>query len=670
MGNGGDNSNNPMMQIMQQMQMNQMMQNMMGDGGDDNPMMQMMQQMQMNQMMQNMMGNGEDNSNNPMMQMMQQMQMNQMMQNMMGDGSNNGNFINPMGMMNPMFNTFNNNASKSTLKVNPDMQEIYNDPGLNSPRGNSHETQMLNEMNNDEQMRQMMEQFQQMSHAMVDSQNNNDEDMDVSVDCTGEEDPWWLEDAVDEGMVHYDDELLNGIFKVFNNKEPDPYYQETNKNHYSEQTMLEEEQSIKMAIERDKQAILDRWFGGVKPKGTIEKEYGDISYYAFTPEVLFSGSYKTSDTLDYYFNQGLEPPASAACLPMSIKGRTQVISILFLDGQRLDMIIPVGDEMDINDHIPPAAIVAWDKLKEKVIYDENGKALNENNVFIVEDEFEFVGTPNSVSITANAYALVIDEIKLGNPTERPIEYVANDPVGFHCENVNALLDLFGEDKKIDNIEQFVKSVNECESLDIGVKAYLDQKGTRIINDFLQYSMGIKVRVDSLLNDYFDLENILSYNFGPHYTDYLKKAQKRISQSICNAVHGENTDYISNITGEYETVETIEGKSVKKKIQFDIESANSNLVIFNNRTQVTELPWVYDDLGINLIKQNIDADPYVLLTKNEHNEDQYNALKEVLDRSMCDGVIKETKIITKDRIVLSILQSAYDDNSFIIVGRGY
>ena len=616
------------------------------------------------------MGNNGD-SNNPMANMLQQMQMQQMMNTMFNNGDNNANpmmgMVNPMMGMNPMFN----NNNHSTLKVNPDMEEIYNDPELNSPHGyNTPEAQMLNEMNNNKTMLEMAEAYQKMSQAMVDRQNNSDDDeMDMSVDCTGEGDPWWLEDAVDEGVVHYDDELANGLFSIFNNKEPDPYYQETNMNYYSDQTMADEEMAIKAAIERDKKAILDRWFGGVKPKGLIEKEYDGISYYAFTPEALYSGSYKASDTIDYYFNNGLVPPASAASLPMTIKGVTEVVSILFLDGQRHDMIIPVGDTMDINEHVPPAAIIAWNKLKEEIIYDENAKALNDNNVFIVEDEF--VGTTNSVSITANAYALVTDEISLGNPTQRPIEYVVNDPVGFHTENVNVLLDLFGEEANVDNIKQFVKSVNECDALDIGVKSYIDHKGTAIINDFLLYSMGVNIRIDSVLTDYNDLEMILQNNFGPHYLDYLRKAEKQLSQSVCNAIHGDDVDFISNITGEYKAVETkANGKSVTRKVEFDTDSANGSLVIFNNRTQVTELPWVYEDLGITLVRQHKDADPFVLLTKNEHNEDQYGALKEVLNRSMNDGVIRETKIITKDRIVLSILQSAYDDNSFIIVGRGY
>ena len=697
-GNNGDNDENPMMKMMQQIQINQMMQNMFNSNGDndENPMMKMMQQMQMNQLMlnmfnnngdnsnpmmgmmnpmmgmQNMFGNNGDNDENPMMKMMQQIQINQMMQNMFN--SNGSQSAPMMGMVNPMMgmnNMFGNtNTGNQHLKVNPDMEEIYNDPELNSPHGyNSHESQMLNEMNNNKTMQQMAEAYQKMSQDMLARQNNSDDDeMDVSVDCTGEGDPWWLEDAVDEGVVHYDDELANGIFSVFNTHEPDPYYQETDPTHHADQLMIDEEMAIKAAIERDKKAILDRWFGGVKPAGLIEKEYDGISYYAFTPEALYSGSYKATDTIDYYFNIGLVPPASAASLPLTIKGKTEVFSILFIDGQRHDMIIPVGDNMDIDEHIPPAAIIAWNKLKEKVIYDENGKALNDNNVFIVDDEF--VGTANSVSITANAYALVTDEIELGNPTQRPIEYVVNDPVGFHCENVNVLIDLFGEEANVDNIKQFVKSVNESDALDIGVKSYIDHKGTAVINDFLLYSMGINVRIDSILTEYDDLEMVLQNHFGPHYLDYLRKAEKQLSQSVCNAVHGQDIDFISNISGEYEVVETIKGKTVKRKVEFDTDTANGSLVIFNNRTQVTELPWVYEDLGISLVRQHKDADPFVLLTKNEHNEDQYGALKEVLNRSMNDGVIKETQIITKDRIVLSILQSAYDENSFIIVGRGY
>ena len=94
----------------------------------------------------------------------------------------------------------------------------------------------------------------------------------------------------------------------------------------------------------------------------------------------------------------------------------------------------------------------------------------------------------------------------------------------------------------------------------------------------------------------------------------------------------------------------------------------NLVVFDNKSQVTEVPWSFDEAGLTLVKQFQSVEPFVVLNSNDDSGDIYEAVEGVYNRAKVDNEDRTVKLITKDLISLEIVKSAYDDDTFIIINR--
>ena len=436
----------------------------------------------------------------------------------------------------------------------------------------------------------------------------------------------------------------------------------------SEKEKRSKEIAIKNQME-DQQLMLDKFFDGKVPEGVGTIEIEGLPHYLFTPEALFSGKYNLSHTINYYLEQGRVPPADLLALPLTVKGKTMVHSILNSDGVRIDIVTPDKREegMKIEDHIPAKAMVRWKKLQERFHYMNDGTILDDSVVVMSN---ELTGTTNSASIVANCYAIASESIDLVNSEHKPIEYTVNDPVGFYVEDAQSVIDKFNDNIEIYDIKSFVKSVNEDDALDIGIKSYIDKKGTEVINDFLKYSMVLNVEFDSFLNEYEELEEYIKTHHGESFLEYLNKAQVKLTKAICSAVKGDCIEDLASVSVELKVKEMENDKEVTKTKKVDGEKFNSNLVVFNNRTQITELPWMLEDLGLDFVKQIPLADPFIMLTKeNDYGtSDIYESIEELALRATLDGNYKNVTMITKDRVKISIVQSAYDDETFMIVKR--
>ena len=434
-----------------------------------------------------------------------------------------------------------------------------------------------------------------------------------------------------------------------------------------EPELTEEEKWIKY-MNDDQEKVIQKWFNGVVPEGVDRIEVDGASYYAFTPEALYSGSYKAAETLKHYFAKGERPPASAASLPLTLKGINRVVSILTSDGVRGDIILPdiEGTEnMDINDHIPPKAIVEWRKLREKEIFDENGNAITDGLVVM---ENELVGTTNNASIIANCFAISTEEIDIANSTNRPIEYYVNDPKGFYVEEVDSILEVFGVDKEYASITDLVRTINDSEISHSGILSYVVKKGTEAMNDYIQYSMGLDVTISNFLTDYDELIEFVEDQSDVPYADYLNNYQKELIGIVCNAVRGDTIGNLETISGEMEKEKVEDGEVKAEVVSFEGSDLDSSLVIFNDKVQVTEMPWTFADTKLTLVKQLEHAAPFIVLQNNEDNRDIYTAINEIYDRGLFDGEARKIKLITKDLIELEIMKSAYEDDVLILVNR--
>ena len=478
------------------------------------------------------------------------------------------------------------------------------------------------------------------------------------------------EDAGDLDMVKYEsDYIVNDnphFMEMFStDTDEDVAIQEKQIEVTPEST--EEEKWIKY-MNDDQEKVIQKWFNGVVPEGIDRIEVDGANYYAFTPEALYSGSYTAAETLKYYFAKGERPPASAASLPLTLKGINRVVSILTSDGVRGDIILPdiQGTEnMDIDDHIPPKAIVEWRKLREKEIFDENGKAITDG---IVVMENELVGTTNNASIVANCFAISTEEIDIANSTNRPIEYYVNDPKGFYVEEVGSILKVFGVDKDYDSISDLVKTINDSEITHAGILSYIVNKGTDAMNDYIQYSMGLDVTISNFLTDYDELVEFVEDQSDVPYADYLNNYQKELVGIVCNAVRGDTISNLETISGEMEKEKVKDGKVKTEVVSFEGSDLDNNLVIFNDKVQVTEMPWTFADTRLTLVKQLEHAAPFIVLQNNEDNRDIYTAINEIYDRGLFDGETRKIKLITKDLVELEIMKSAYEDDVLVLINR--
>ena len=256
--------------------------------------------------------------------------------------------------------------------------------------------------------------------------NNEDEDEDdhqeTGMTSLDPEHPFYddLSDGEEGAVIFTDDfdEQDLQMFEMFSTDEEDENVVTRNVVLEPQEPINTEEQWIKEMID-DQELVIKKYFNGVIPEGTRKLDIDGVSYYAFPPKALFSGSYKTTDTLKHYFSKGERPPAEAAALPLTIKGKNEVVSILTSEGVRGDIILPVvgeEDDVKIKNHIPPKAIVEWHKLRKKEIVDESGSPIKDG--LVVMDN-ELVGTVNSASITANCYAISTEETDIGNTGNRP-----------------------------------------------------------------------------------------------------------------------------------------------------------------------------------------------------------------------------------------------------------
>ena len=112
----------------------------------------------------------------------------------------------------------------------------------------------------------------------------------------------------------------------------------------------------------------------------------------------------------------------------------------------------------------------------------------------------------------------------------------------------------------------------------------------------------------------------------------------------------------------------DGKVKTEVVSFEGSDLDNNLVIFNDKVQVTEMPWTFADTRLTLVKQLEHAAPFIVLQNNEDNRDIYTAINEIYDRGLFDGETRKIKLITKDLVELEIMKSAYEDDVLVLINR--
>ena len=106
-----------------------------------------------------------------------------------------------------------------------------------------------------------------------------------------------------------------------------------------------------------------------------------------------------------------------------------------------------------------------------------------------------------------------------------------------------------------------------------MRAYIDRRGTKVVNDYLHFSMGIDVTIDSFIDDYEELIDYVGTSDSIPYSEFLEDYQSVLIHSICNAISGKDVDYLDIVEGTIEKVERVGDEEVITEVEFDGNDLN-------------------------------------------------------------------------------------------------
>lgn len=331
--------------------------------------------------------------------------------------------------------------------------------------------------------------------------------------------------------------------------------------------------------------------------------------------------------------------------------------VLESDGTRHYVISNVDSDMDINDHIPPLAVVQWDKVQTKPLVDSDGKKIDNSGAYVFDTPV--TATTSVASATAHyAMRAMVENCSYGQETERVVEYRVNNANSFYVTNPKAVLDVLKVGRKIDTIHEFIADVEMAVKGNKRLHHYVNTTVVKAINDYVLYSTGTDIVISSIFDgSVSELLDLLAEDYGVGMVKLVEKALPSvIGDAICTAVSSDDVeDFTLPITVTNDDGE--ENLDKDKKIR-------SNLVLMVERVQNTEMPYTFDELGLGLTSPHELAKPHGMVDQNMMPE-VYNALKSIVMRHGSAKIIP-SKIITMDGIELSIHRSAYDFETLIVV----
>lgn len=413
-----------------------------------------------------------------------------------------------------------------------------------------------------------------------------------------------------------------------------------------------------MRLSDNQKNMVDEQFNGEIPEGSVVIPYDSgngAEHSLLLPIEALDGIYDPQSTFKRAVGKGINDTYNAH-VPMFNSHSSRLCAILEPDGTRHYLIDDKRDaNMNIEDHIPPGATVDWKLVQDKTLTDSEGTPLNNGKAFVFDSPI--IGTPNLASATAN-YALrsKMDKCSYGQETKRVVEYRINNANSFYVENPIEVLNVLKLGKKCHNMIKMIKDMKHVTNDNPKLRKYVDETATKIINEFTLYSIGADVVIDSFLDDYLELIEIITEEYGPAMVMQYEKARDIIVDKICTAVSASKIeDFTLPITVADDDGEEDTEKNSK---------ITSNLILMVEMSQITEIPFKFEDLGIGVYSPHELSKEHGMIDRDVM-PDLYDAVKTIVLRQGASKIVPSA-IETIDGVKLSIHRSAYDQETFILV----
>lgn len=404
---------------------------------------------------------------------------------------------------------------------------------------------------------------------------------------------------------------------------------------------------------KGQQEVLNKFFDGILPEGTktLYSNVEDGEVYAFPIKAITA------------MPMAAVPPVvstNAKGDVTSIKPHVNAYSsseesffIAHPNGDFDQLIVKKENKMNEVDHIPPGAKIVWAAVGTEPMADREGAYVLDTPV---------VGTASNASKLANFQVRTgLDDKDVGKSLDTVVEYTTVDAKTFFVEKPQEIVAIIGNQRRASSLPKLVEALKGSDDIPTPVLSYVDKTATRVVNDYLFYSMGLKVSIDSLLEDFDDLIEYLGdeEEMGPEVLARFKAGYGEICREICTASKLEDFE-----DEEEGIVIQGEGDKVDEK---RTKLFNSKQVVICQSTQTTELPWTFEALGVELTQRFEDAvgmKPCGLVSKASTLTEFYEALETIYTRAGKD--VQFVHLTTTDHKTLSVHKSAYDDGSFTLV----
>lgn len=314
-----------------------------------------------------------------------------------------------------------------------------------------------------------------------------------------------------------------------------------------------------------------------------------------------------------------------------------------LTHKALFVLSPEGDWsqviMELEEHLPASAKVVWSDLDEPLMSDGT-----------------LLGSPIDVGFLTKC------SLKKDNPfrkLEGPLEFSSLEVRSFFVNTAADIKDienLLGQKRKRKSIGHLLNGIHEKKVLPDDLRSFITERSSLILSDFLAYRMDLGILTDNAPEDF---PSILAYleSLGEEVMKVFYEHQQELCGRICV---GSPLSELPDEYGEF-NVNDDKGFEDTKKTK-SLRSAQYALLC---RQQTTELPWTWDDMGLDLVRSyntpNLKASG--LLKKSGHIPEAYEAIHNVLDRT---EEFEDCFLKTKDGVTLKLFRSAFDKDAIVVV----
>ena len=418
--------------------------------------------------------------------------------------------------------------------------------------------------------------------------------------------------------------------------------------------------SVEEGVGTRQKELLHHHFGGdVPPAGTLI--YGDTDnnegVYAYpinclndiwlrvpNPVIIYNDNNEISQVLPH-----ISAYSSDECAYVVLDDEGDSYRQLILKKEDLGM--------KVEDHVPAGFKINWEIVGTAPIgaFEGQGAIVHKDPI---------VGSMDDTATIAHSFArALLDEFQMGKPLTRVLEYTNTTSKQFYVDKVNDVNNLIGSHRSVKSLPHLINGIATSRNLSIQLKHHMLQLATKVINDMIAYAMGLNITI----NDATDIEELVEAlehdeDFGSttaHGT--FVKWYPRMCAQICTAVPFSKIK--QNIKLDIKSYDENQLLDEKK-----LNHLNKKTVVVNSTTQVTELPWLFEELGVELFcKEDVTGlCPSGLVRKVSALGDFYTALEEIVGR--CSTDVQFIEIITSDMVRMNVIESAYDSGSFVLVRR--